>query len=163
LIDKTGHIKLTDFGSCTKVGTEGTVLLTNFCGETKTKTKNYTIIQIRSDVAVGTPEYISPEVLQAQEGGTHGMECDWWAMGIMMYEIIYGEVPFYSEQLTAMYGMIMGFKKSLKFPDEIEVSNEAKDFMKRFISLLALSFIIIIIPSFFLLFFSSFFLFFFLG
>lgn len=60
---------------------------------------------------MGTPEYISPEVLQAQEkGASVGMECDWWALGVMMYEFLVGEVPFYSESVLQMYGMIMNYK-----------------------------------------------------
>jgi serine/threonine protein kinase len=60
---------------------------------------------------VGTPEYISPEVLQAQEkGASIGMQCDWWAVGIMMYEFLVGEVPFYDESVLTMYGKIMGYK-----------------------------------------------------
>jgi len=92
--------------------------------------------KIFSDVSVGTPEYISPEVLQAQQGGfSHGKDCDWWALGIMMYEILYGEVPFYSESLLQMYGMIMDHKKHLKFPDDPPVSDDAKDLMRKSILL----------------------------
>ena len=80
---------------------------------------------------MGTPEYISPEVLTAQEGGTHGLECDWWAMGVMMFEMIYGEVPFYSEQLTKMYGMIQNSANHLKFSEEAELSDDGKDFIRR--------------------------------
>ena len=66
---------------------------------------------------VGTPEYISPEVLQAQEkGASIGMECDWWALGIMMYEFLVGEVPFYDESVLTMYGKIMGYKVKLFTP-----------------------------------------------
>jgi len=80
---------------------------------------------------VGTPEYISPEVLQASSGETHGLSCDWWATGVVMYEILYGEVPFYSEQLLKMYGMIMDHQKNLKFPEDKEVSEDAKDLMRK--------------------------------
>lgn len=91
---------------------------------------------VRSDTAVGTPDYISPEVLKSQGGeGVYGRECDWWSVGVFLYEMLVGDTPFYADSLVGTYGKIMDHKNSLKFPEEEEeISSEAKSLICGFLT-----------------------------
>jgi len=90
---------------------------------------------VRSDTAVGTPDYISPEVLQSQGGeGVYGRECDWWSVGIFVYEMLVGETPFYADSLVGTYSKIMDHNNRLHFPSDINISKEAKSLICGFLT-----------------------------
>ncbi|KAG5276673.1 hypothetical protein AALO_G00108410 [Alosa alosa] len=114
LLDGTGHLKLADFGTCMRMDSKG---------------------MVRCDTAVGTPDYISPEVLMSQGGtGHYGRECDWWSVGVFIYELLVGDTPFYTESLVGTYGKIMDHKNHLNFPDDVEMSKDAKDLICAFLT-----------------------------
>lgn len=114
LLDSYGHLKLADFGTCMRMGPNGQVVSSN---------------------AVGTPDYISPEVLQSQGvDNEYGRECDWWSVGIFLFEMLFGETPFYADSLVGTYGKIMDHKNSLSFPPEVEISENAKSLIRAFLT-----------------------------
>uniref|UniRef100_A0A8C0HHP3 non-specific serine/threonine protein kinase n=1 Tax=Chelonoidis abingdonii TaxID=106734 RepID=A0A8C0HHP3_CHEAB len=114
LLDKAGHLKLADFGTCMKMNKEG---------------------MVRCDTAVGTPDYISPEVLKSQGGdGYYGQECDWWSVGVFLYEMLVGDTPFYADSLVGTYSKIMNHKNSLTFPDDNDISKDAKNLICAFLT-----------------------------
>ncbi|EGW08488.1 Rho-associated protein kinase 2 [Cricetulus griseus] len=77
LLDKHGHLKLADFGTCMKMDETG---------------------MVHCDTAVGTPDYISPEVLKSQGGdGYYGRECDWWSVGVFLFEMLVAAAPVVPE------------------------------------------------------------------
>uniref|UniRef100_A0AAX7TQ65 Rho-associated protein kinase 1 n=1 Tax=Astatotilapia calliptera TaxID=8154 RepID=A0AAX7TQ65_ASTCA len=114
LLDKAGHLKLADFGTCMKMNKDG---------------------MVRCDTAVGTPDYISPEVLKSQGGdGYYGRECDWWSVGVFLYEMLVGDTPFYADSLVGTYSKIMNHKNALTFPDDSDISNDAKNLICAFLT-----------------------------
>ncbi|XP_021176244.2 citron rho-interacting kinase isoform X5 [Fundulus heteroclitus] len=113
LIDRTGHIKLADFGSAAKL------------------TANKTVAN--ATVPVGTQEFLSPEVLTAINGGsqsTYGVECDWWSLGIIAYEMIYAKSPFSDGTSAKTIHNILNFQRFLKFPEEPRTSKPFVDLVQ---------------------------------
>ncbi|CAH3013773.1 unnamed protein product [Porites evermanni] len=108
LVDRTGHIKLADFGSSARLAADK---------------------KVHSKMPVGTPEYIAPEVLTSMDGsgGPYGLECDWWSLGVVAYEMLCGQTPFEADSVVITYSKIMNYKSSLKFSKDVQVSKNAKD------------------------------------
>lgn len=78
LINEDGHIKLTDFGFAKKI-----------------EDKSYTLC--------GTPEYLAPEIILGQG---HNWGVDWWALGVLIYEMLSGYPPFYDSTPFNIYKKI---------------------------------------------------------
>jgi len=144
LIDKNGHIKLTDFGLCTGFQTNRLKFLNNKLksqpkelqnGDIQHKTREERLKEwkkkrrVLAYSMVGTPDYIAPEVFMKNVG--YSMECDWWSVGVIMFEMLIGYPPFCSESPNETYRKIMNWKKTLIFPDETPISPVAKDLIVR--------------------------------
>lgn len=62
---------------------------------------------------VGTQDFLSPEIITAINGGSHssyGVECDWWSLGVIAYEMIYARSPFSEGTSTKTIHNILHFQ-----------------------------------------------------
>ncbi|NWY89563.1 AKT2 kinase, partial [Loxia curvirostra] len=102
LLDEQGHIRLTDFG-LSKDGIKDNFSATSLCG---------------------TPEYLAPEII-SQTG--HGKAVDWWSLGIMIFEMLTGSLPFNSSNRKVLFDRIT--YTELHYPKKI--SPIAADLLKK--------------------------------
>ena len=105
LVDEEGYLKIIDFG------------LAKILKEEET-----------TDTFCGTPEYLAPEMV-SQRG--HDKNVDWWALGVLVYELLVGVSPFYNRNRNVMLSKIKASR--VVFPDpkkfKISISEECKDFI----------------------------------
>lgn len=101
LIDQTGYIKLCDFGFCKVM-----------------KTKTWTLC--------GTPEYLAPEVILSKG---YSFPVDWWACGVLIFEMVAGHPPFFASDPNKVYEKILD--GGYKCPDSI--IGDCKSIIKGFI------------------------------
>jgi len=142
LLDKEGHVKLSDFGLCKAFDNPQVPYLEQYKEEAKKAGEAAQVPQSGDPSkwksrsrklaysTVGTPDYIAPEVF-AQTG--YGNECDWWSLGVIMYECLVGYPPFYAEDPMSTCRKIVNWRKTLVFPDEANLSPESLDLIKRLV------------------------------
>lgn len=82
LIDRTGYIKITDFGFCK-------------------------LIRGRTWTLCGTPEYLAPEIILSKG---YGMSVDWWSFGVLVFEMSAGHPPFFASDPMRIYEKIVAGK-----------------------------------------------------
>jgi serine/threonine kinase 38 len=83
---------------------------------------------------VGTPDYIAPEVLAAQNGASgysYTSAVDWWSLGVIMFECLVGYTPFYSDDPVTTCRKILRWRKCLEMPAETkaQLSPECIDYL----------------------------------
>ena len=83
---------------------------------------------------VGTPDYIAPEVLAAQNGSSgysYTTAVDWWSLGVIMFECLVGYTPFYAEDTVTTCRKILRWRQCLEMPAETkaQLSPECIDFL----------------------------------
>ncbi|KAI4334461.1 hypothetical protein L6164_019154 [Bauhinia variegata] len=131
LLHSNGHVSLTDFDlSC--LTSSQPQLLIPATNEKKKKQKGHQapIFMAEpmraSNSFVGTEEYIAPEIIT---GSGHTSAVDWWALGILLYEMFYGYTPFRGKTRQKTFANIL--RKDLKFLKNRQVSFHAKQLMYR--------------------------------
>lgn len=140
LITRDGHVKLSDFGLCKAFGSPLTPYLEQYASVSKDERKAPMSSAGRTHPGhrdrkkaystVGTPDYIAPEVF-SQRG--YGQECDWWSLGVILYECLCGYPPFYSDDPMSTCRKIVNWRKTLEFPKDVPISAAAKDLIKRMV------------------------------
>ncbi|KAK4487645.1 hypothetical protein RD792_005699 [Penstemon davidsonii] len=126
LLQNDGHVVLTDFDLSFKTACKPQVIK-----HSPPKKKRISRSQpppivfaepnTQSNSFVGTEEYIAPEIIT---GASHSSAIDWWSLGILLYEMLYGRTPFRGKNRQKTFANIL--HKDLTFPSSIPVSLAAR-------------------------------------
>nr|AML78511.1 putative LOV domain-containing protein [Oxera pulchella] len=125
LLQKDGHIVLADFDLSFKTACKPQVIKHPPPKNRRSRSQPPPIFfaepNTQSNSFVGTEEYIAPEIIT---GEGHSSAIDWWALGILLYEMLYGRTPFRGKNRQKTFGNIL--HKDLTFPSSIQVSLAAR-------------------------------------
>ena len=134
LIDKTGHIKLADFGlcKCSEINYDNPFSNLTKIEEDKIEKASESFQRSRrlAYSTVGTPDYIAPEVF-----GKAGYDekVDWWSLGVIFFEMTVGYPPFYSDEPKVTCQKILNWKRNFKVPKEANLSKDAVDLIYKLV------------------------------
>nr|AML78130.1 putative LOV domain-containing protein [Telesonix jamesii] len=131
LLQSDGHVALTDFDLSCLTSCKPQLLIPSINDKKKQhKGQQNPIFMAEpmraSNSFVGTEEYIAPEIIA---GAGHTSAVDWWALGILLYEMLYGYTPFRGKTRQKTFANIL--HKDLKFPGSIAASLHVKQLMYR--------------------------------
>lgn len=132
IFDKDGHIHLLDFGLCkynppSMAGTQDIPPPTVEAADpriARRQPRHATRTQLQS--VVGTPDYMGPEVYRK---APYGQECDWWSVGIIMFEMLYGGPPFSDERHdpAVTSSRVMRWRQHFHMPPDPRVGDDARN------------------------------------
>ncbi|URE26748.1 PAS fold [Musa troglodytarum] len=126
LLQKDGHVVLTDFDLSFLTNCKPQVVKQSLPSKRRKSRDQLhpTFVaepNTQSNSFVGTEEYIAPEIIT---GAGHSSAIDWWALGILLYEMLYGRTPFRGKNRQKTFANIL--HKDLTFPSSIPVSLAAR-------------------------------------
>ncbi|CAD8199818.1 unnamed protein product [Paramecium octaurelia] len=135
LIDRKGHLKLSDFGLCKYSEIKPKVELgRKIQNQNVAPTPILNKMQKRRQLAlstVGTPDYIAPEVF-TQQGYTETV--DWWSVGVMLYEMVVGYPPFFSDDPQTTCQKILHWQSTFQIPQDMSLSPQCIDLIRRLVA-----------------------------
>ncbi|XP_071932240.1 phototropin-2 isoform X1 [Coffea arabica] len=121
LLEKDGHVVLTDFDLSFKTTCKPQIIKHSPPKRRRSRSEQPPLFVAepvsQSNSFVGTEEYIAPEIIT---GEGHSSAIDWWAVGILLYEMLYGRTPFRGKNRQKTFANIL--YKDLTFPSSIPVS-----------------------------------------
>ncbi|KAL5562283.1 hypothetical protein UlMin_032030 [Ulmus minor] len=121
LLQKDGHVVLADFDLSFMTSCKPQVIKHSLPKRRRSRSQPPPIFVAEpfssSNSFVGTEEYIAPEIIT---GAGHSSAIDWWAVGILLYEMLYGRTPFRGKNRQKTFANIL--RKDLTFPSSIQVS-----------------------------------------
>ncbi|WJX93382.1 Phototropin-2 [Trifolium repens] len=125
LLQKDGHIVLTDFDLSFITSCKPQVVKQSLPGSRRSRSQPPPLFVAepitQSNSFVGTEEYIAPEIIT---GARHTSAIDWWTLGILLYEMLYGRTPFRGKNRQKTFSNIL--HKDLTFPSSIPASLAAR-------------------------------------
>lgn len=136
VFDTEGHIRLLDFGLCKHsppepAAMEGAAGGSNPAragpGAVRRAPRHPTRAQLQS--VVGTPDYMGPEVFRKDP---YGKECDWWSVGIIMFEMLFGGPPFSDERHdpAVTSARVMRWKQHFHMPPDPRVGEDSRSLIR---------------------------------
>ncbi|CCC70052.1 hypothetical protein NCAS_0D04710 [Naumovozyma castellii] len=134
LLHKSGHIMLSDFDlsvhakdSKNPIFMKDGILPTtnsNLIVDTKICSEGF-----RTNSFVGTEEYIAPEVIR---GNGHTVAVDWWTLGILIFEMLFGKTPFKGDTTNETFANILS--KDFEFPNSNDITRNCKNLIKKLLT-----------------------------